>query len=74
MNPMKLLQMQKAFNEFKGRHPKFPMFIDAVAREGVRENTIIEVRVTTPEGRTYDSSLKICREDLELFETLKEMK
>lgn len=73
MNPMKLWKLQNAYNQFKGRHPKFPMFLEAVAREGMRENTIIEIRVTSPEGRVYDSSLKLCQEDLELFQTLKEL-
>ena len=72
MNPMKLLQMQEAFNRFKNNHPKFPLFVNAVMKEGIKEGTVIEITVTTPEGRNYNSNLKVTSDDLELIESLKQ--
>lgn len=71
MNPMKLFQLQSVWNQFKNNHPKFPLFMSAVAKEGITENTVIEIQVTTPGGQTYNSNLKITASDLELVETLK---
>jgi len=73
MNPMKLLQLQGAWNKFKENHPKFPLFINAVAREGIKENTIIEIKIITPEGKDYNANLKLTASDMELIETLKKM-
>ncbi len=71
MNPMALLQLQEAWKKFKTNHPKFPLFMDAVAKEGIRENAVIEVSVTTPEGKNYRTNVKLTSSDMELIELLK---
>lgn len=73
INPMKLLQLQGAWNQFKNNHPKFPLFMSAVAKEGIREDTVIEIKITTPEGRDYNANLKLTASDMELIETLKNL-
>lgn len=73
MNPMALLQFQEAWNKFKTNHPKFPLFMSAVAKEGIRENTVIEVSVTTPEGKSYHANVKLTPSDMELIELLKSL-
>ena len=72
MNPMKLLQIQEAFSRFKNNHPKFPLFLNAVMKEGINEGTVIEIIVTTPEGKNYNSNLKVTADDLELINSLKQ--
>ncbi len=73
MNPMKFLQLQNAWNRFKKNHPKFPLFMSALANAGLEENTIIEIKVTTPSGKAYNSNLKLTSSDLELIKGLKEL-
>lgn len=73
MNPMKLLQIQNDWNKFKSNHPKFPLFLNAMTKEGLHENTVIEISVTTPEGKTYNTNLKLCCSDMELMETIKNL-
>lgn len=73
MNPLKLLQLKGLWNEFTSRHPKFPMFMSAVSRQGIQEGTIIEVKITSPDGRDYETNLKISQEDLELFQKIREI-
>lgn len=68
------LKIKKAWSTFEENHPKFPMFLKAVMREGIKENTIIAVSVTTPDGRTLDTNIKVTASDLELFESLKGLK
>ncbi len=71
INPTQLFQLMGAWQKFTANHPKFPKFLKAVAAEGIQENTIIEVSVTTPEGKTYCSNLKITQSDLDLLEQFK---
>ena len=71
INPTQLFQVMGAWQKFTANHPKFPKFLKAVAAEGIQEHTIIEVSVTTPEGKTYCSNLKITQDDLDLLEQFK---
>ena len=71
INPTQLFQLMGAWQKFTANHPKFPKFLKAVAAEGIQEHTIIEVSVTTPEGKTNCSNLKITQDDLDLLEQFK---
>ena len=74
MNPMMIFQLKKAWDTFQQNHPKFPLFLTAVSNEGIKEDTVISIDITTPEGKSYSSNLKVTSSDLELIETLKKMK
>lgn len=50
-NPMKLLQIKASWEQFKARHPKFPSFLNAVSKGAVMEGTLLEMTVTTAEGK-----------------------
>lgn len=74
-NPMELLKIMKLWNTFKSNHPKFPLFLNAASRPGVlAENTILEMKITTGDGKTLETNLKITASDLELVQQLREMK
>lgn len=70
-NPAALLQMMNLWSRFQKNHPKFPKFLAAVARDGIREGTIIEIKVTTAEGESFDSNLKITADDMDMIEQIK---
>lgn len=72
MNPMAFFQLKSAWDKFRQRHPKFPKFLKAVSRQGITEGTIIKIDVTTPDGKSFQSNLKVQREDLELLAQLKQ--
>ena len=67
INPMKLLELKNLWSAFTRRHPKFPQFISAVQQA---EGTVIEVQITTPDGRTFTSNLKVQPEDIEAVKSL----
>lgn len=71
MNPMKLLQLKSEWEKFNRNHPRFTPFIKAVAANGLEEGTVIEVSVTTPEGKNFTTNIKVNEADLELIETIK---
>lgn len=74
-NQIAMMQKIKSgMDRFRVNHPKFPMFLNAVAQDALREGTIIEINVTTPEGKNYCSNLKLKSEDIEFLDTLKGMR
>ncbi len=72
-NPAALMQMIGLWSRFQKNHPKFPKFLKAVAQNGMKEGSIIEIKVTTAEGESFDSNLKISADDMDMIEQLKKM-
>ncbi len=72
-NPTAIFQMMNLWNRFKQSHPKFPKFMAAVYQNGMKEGSIIEINVTTPDGQSLNSNLKISADDMELIAQLKEL-
>lgn len=73
MNPAKLFKIKGAWDKFIANHPKVPMFINAVKASGIDEGTVVEVTVTTPEGNTFSTNVKVTESDKELFADLSDM-
>lgn len=74
-NQIAMMQKIKSgIDTFRANHPKFPMFLNAVSQDALREGTIIEINVTTPEGKNYCSNLKLKSEDIEFLDSLKGMR
>lgn len=75
INQIAMIQKLKtSINTFRNNHPKFPLFLDAVSKDALMEGTIIEITVTTPQGKNYCTNVKLKPEDIELMESLKSMK
>lgn len=76
MNFNQLAALQKAkeaVDRFRKNHPKFPPFLEAVGRHALKDGTLIEISVTTPDGTKYESNLQLNSEDMELMEMLTSM-
>lgn len=65
-----MMKLMGAWNTFKGNHPKFPAFCKAVAKKGIREDSVVEIIVTTPEGERIETSIRVQESDLELLRSL----
>ena len=72
MNFQSLLQLKSLWQRFTNQHPKFPAFLRA-AQPALKEGSILSFTITTPEGKTLESNLKVTSSDLELVESLKNM-
>lgn len=72
-NPTAIFQMMNLWNQFKKNHPKFPKFMAAAAQNGIKEGSIIEINITTADGQSLNSNLRISAEDMELIEQLKNL-
>ena len=73
MNLGNMAKLMGAWNTFQKNHPKFPAFCKAVAKKGLREDSVIEVIVTTPDGERIETSIKVQESDIELIRGFGEM-
>ena len=73
MNPMAFMQLSALWVKFTQRHPKFPPFLKAASQAAMQEGAILEIHVTTPDGKTIASNLKVTQEDLEMLQTIRQM-
>lgn len=76
MNLSQLAMLQKlksGIDRFRANHPKFPLFLKAVSQDALKEGSVIEISVTTPEGKNYCSNVRLNADDMELMETLKNL-
>lgn len=73
MNPAKLLSLKKDWEAFAQRHPRFVQFILAVAQNGMGEGSVIDVTVTLPDGKTYQSNMRLTQEDVEFVKGIGSM-
>ena len=73
INPMELFKVKGLLGEFGTNHPKFFPFLQAVAQAGAKEGTVVEMTVTTPEGRKMETNLRLSQSDLELIRLIREL-
>ena len=72
LNPLKLMQLKSAWQSFARRHPKFPLFWKAVYKQGLVDGTVLEFKVTTPEGKVLTSNMKVSLADLDLLKQIQD--
>lgn len=73
MNPMKLLQLKGAWDEFQRNHAKFTQFIKAAGQGALAEGTVLDITVTTANGKELHSNLKVTAQDMELVRQIQEI-
>ena len=69
MNLGNLMQLKNSWATFTQNRPKFPKFLQA-ASTAVKEDTLIEIKITTAEGKVIETNLKVKASDIELFKNL----
>lgn len=69
MNLGNLMQLKNSWTTFTQNHPKFPKFLQA-ASTAVKEDTLIEIKITTTEGKVIETNLKVKSSDIELVKNL----
>ncbi len=70
INPAKLFKLKGYWETFVKNHPKFPQFMSAVQSTGIEEGTIIEISITTTQGKTLSTNIKVSASDKELLNEL----
>lgn len=73
INPAAMFKIKGAWEKFAANHSKFPLFLNAAARSGIKEGYILELKITSDEGNTICTNVKLTESDMELIQTLKEI-
>ena len=68
-----VMKIKSAQDTFSRNHPKFMPFMQAVGREAIGDGTIIEIKVTSPEGKEFNTNMKLTQSDLDLFAQIRNM-
>ena len=73
MNPMMLMKLRERLQQFQSQHPKFQLFLSAVGQQAIETGTIIEVKVTRPDGKEMVTNLRLTEDDVESIRMVSEM-
>ncbi|MBO6007348.1 MAG: hypothetical protein J6U41_02420 [Lachnospiraceae bacterium] len=71
VNPIAMMQAAGRIRIFQEQHPKAIAFIQSISNGDLREGSVIELKVTTPEGKTSVSNIKLTKDDIETFNLFK---
>ena len=69
-----LMKLGGLWGKFSKNHPKFPQFVKAVQKNGIKPDIVIDVKIAYPDGNVLDTNLKITESDMAILEELKKMK
>lgn len=61
-------------SQFQGTHPKFVAFLKDVFSSGIPEGSIVEISVTKPGMEKVTTNIRVQQSDLELFNSMKDLK
>lgn len=70
LGPAELLKLKGAKDKFIGEHPRFMQFLGAVGARGIAEGTVIEVKITPPQGGAMTANIRATASDAELAREL----
>ncbi len=73
MNPVNAIKYLNLINKFKANHPKLPQFIKA-AGTIVDVGTVIEIAVTTSDGKKIVANVKLNEDDMNTIKEIKELR
>lgn len=72
MNPMSMLKLRPLLEAFRENHPKIPMFLSA-ASDAIDEGSIVEMKITTSNGKNIVTNFLVNPQDVELLNELKKI-
>ena len=71
VNPMELMKLGERLRIFNSQHPRVGAFLKDVSANANGEGAVIELKVTSAEGKEYVTNIKVTKEDMETIEVLK---
>lgn len=73
INPMAIMALQQKFQTFNQEHPRVAPFFNAIKANSMEVGTIIDMKVTSPDGVEKQCNIKITQNDIDTFQTLMSM-
>ncbi|MCR4691326.1 MAG: hypothetical protein K5739_08280 [Lachnospiraceae bacterium] len=74
MNPMDIMQLGGRLNTFNQQHPRFGAFLREAGPDAMRVGSVLEMKVTSPEGQEYITNIKLTEEDIETLNIIRNMR
>lgn len=72
MNPMAMMKIKGLMDRFKNNHPKVLMFVQDAA-QNMGEGSVIDITITTKDGKQMRTNMKVTADDVDLVQQLKQM-
>lgn len=72
-SPKQIMKLKERFGIFTQDHPKVLPFLQDAGANAIRENSIIEMRVISPEGRECKCNIRVNADDVQTMEMIKEI-
>ena len=69
IKPMEILKLKDHLKLFRKDHPRVGSFMSAV-REDMRPGAVLELKVTSPEGKELVTNIKMNENDIETLRLL----
>ena len=73
-NPMDMFKIRERLRLFEEQHVRFPLFLRDVGEHAVQAGSVVEVKVTDPQGKEYISNIRLTPDDIETIEMIRRMK
>jgi hypothetical protein len=72
MNPLAIIALKKKLGQFNQDHPKMIPFFQSLSGK-ISEGSVLEMKVTDTEGNETKANIRINQNDIDFFNTIKEM-
>ena len=73
INPMQVLKLKDQLKAFTGRQPGCTSFVRAIRRKGLPEDSVLDLTITSPDGKTMSTNLRLSAEDIAFVRTISEL-
>ena len=73
MNPLEMMSFGSKLERCGQQHPKVVAFLKENHQE-FRQGSVLEIRITTPEGKNVVTNMRMTAEDEEIVDAIKRMK
>ncbi len=70
INPMEIMKIKQRLDTFNSDHPKVGPFFRSIGKNAMMPGTIVELKVTTPDGKDFISNIKVNENDVETLRSI----
>lgn len=74
INPMAFLKLKGRLDLFHQDHPRVRSFIETIGKDAIQEGSVLELKVTSPDGKEYVTNIKLNANDIQSIQMLRELK
>ncbi len=69
INPVMLMRMKEKIEGFNREHPKVLPFLESIKDDAMTVGSVIELKVTSPDGREKVSNIRVKESDVDIIKT-----